>query len=250
VVTAGQFALTAAALRGEWWRLWTGHFVHYNIAHLITNAIAAVVPLALVEERARRRLLLTVPIIAPALSLVLLAFARFDEYRGASGLALALWVGVALTLARAGGPPYQAAGVSPTGGPAVRDAKGASVAKAAARNRRTGYALLVLAAAKLAAEAAGAGHVWHPVAALPLAHLGGSLAGVFAAILAHVTSRTGRATRSWNRPAMGRPKRAPHARSEFTAPERTSDPPSCHRSPSRMPSPVPFLRAPEPRCAR
>jgi membrane associated rhomboid family serine protease len=170
VVTAGQLALTAAALRGEWWRLWTGHFVHYDIAHLTTNAIAALVPLALVQWPARRRLLLTIPIIAPALSLLLLAFARFDEYRGASGLALALWVGVALTLARSGEP-------------AVWATRGASAVRAAARDRRTGHALLFLVAAKLAMEAAGTGHVWRGVAALPLAHLGGSLAGVFAAIL-------------------------------------------------------------------
>ncbi len=199
-MTAGQFALTAAALHGEWWRLWTGHFVHYDIAHLITNAIAAVVPLALVERPARRRLLLTIPIIAPALSLGLLAFARFDEYRGASGLALALWVGAALTLARSGEPAFW-------------DTRGASVVRAAARDRRTGYALLVLVAAKLAMEAKGTGHVWHGVAALPLAHLAGSLAGVFAPILAHVTSRNRPANAVVEWPATGRPKRAPHARS-------------------------------------
>jgi membrane associated rhomboid family serine protease len=201
VVTAGQFALTAAALRGEWWRLWTGHFVHYDIAHLTTNAIAALGPLALVEWPSRRRLLLTIPIIAPALSLLLLAFARFDEYRGASGLALALWVGAALTLARAGGP-------------AVWDTREASVVRATARDRQTGYALLFIVAAKLAAEAAGAGHVWHGVAALPLAHVAGSLAGVFAATLSTSPRGTSRATRTRNRSAMGRPKRAPHARGE------------------------------------
>ena len=168
VMTAGDFALTAAALHGEWWRLWTGHLVHYDLGHLITNAVAIAVPLALVDMRERRRLLLAMPIIAPALSVLLLACARFDEYRGASGLALAVWAGAGLTLARSG----------------------------ADRDRGTGYALLVIAVAKLAAEAAGTGHVWNAVAALPLAHMAGFLAGLLVAN------------------GVRRPRRAPHTRSE------------------------------------
>ena len=167
-MTAGEFALTAAALRGEWWRLWTGHLVHYDLAHLITNAVAIAVPLALVNLRERWRLLLAMPIIAPALSVLLLACAHFDEYRGASGLAMAVWTGAGLILSRSG----------------------------AARDRRTGYALLVIAAAKLVSEAAGTGHVWNAVAALPLAHIAGSLAGILVAS------------------GVRRPSRAPHMRSE------------------------------------
>ena len=83
---------------------------------------------------------------------MLLAAAHFDEYRGASGLALAIWVASALSLLGAASP----------------------------RDRKTGAALLVLAIAKLAAEMVGAGHVWEGVAPLPLAHVAGSFAGLIA----------------------------------------------------------------------
>jgi rhomboid family GlyGly-CTERM serine protease len=149
-VSTDLFALTAAASRGELWRLWTGHLVHYDIAHVVTNAIAIAVPLALVDRRNRRAILLSLILIAPAISLVLLAGAHFDEYRGASGLALAVWVASALSLLRARN----------------------------ARDRCTGGALLVIAAAKLLAEMAGVGHVWERVAPLPLAHVAGAIAGM------------------------------------------------------------------------
>ena len=149
-MSAAQFALTAAAGRGEVWRLWTGHLVHYDAAHLITNAIAVAVPLALADLRSRRAILLAMTLIAPAISIVLLAAARFDEYRGASGLALAIWVASALSLLQTASP----------------------------RDRMTGAALLVIAVAKLAAEMFGAGHVWESVAPLPLAHVAGAIAGV------------------------------------------------------------------------
>jgi rhomboid family GlyGly-CTERM serine protease len=151
VVNAAQFALTATA-RGEVWRLWTGHLVHYDVAHLVTNAIAIAVPLSLVDRRSRRAILLAMTLIAPAISVVLLAGAHFDEYRGASGLALAVWVTSALSL----------------------------LGTHSARDRKTGAALLVLVVAKLAAEMAGLGHVWEGVAPLPLAHVAGSIAGLIA----------------------------------------------------------------------
>jgi rhomboid family GlyGly-CTERM serine protease len=152
VMSAAQFALTAAAGHGEIWRLWTGHLVHYDVAHLVTNAIAIAVPLALVDSLIRRRIVLAATIIAPAISIVLLAASHFDEYRGASGLALAVWTAAALSL---------------LGATSLRD-------------RRTGAALLVLGVAKLAAEVVGAGHLWEGVAPLPLAHVAGSIAGLIA----------------------------------------------------------------------
>jgi rhomboid family GlyGly-CTERM serine protease len=152
VVSAELFALTTAAARGEVWRFWTGHLVHYDVAHLVTNAIGIGVPLVLVDRRSRRAILLALTLIAPAISVVLLAVAHFNEYRGASGLALAVWVASALSLLGA----------------------------QAARDRRTGAALLVLAVAKLTAEMAGGGHVWESISPLPSAHLAGSIAGVIA----------------------------------------------------------------------
>lgn len=145
-----QFALTAAAAHGQVWRLWTGHLVHYDFAHLITNAIAVAGPLALVNGRVRREILLAMTVVAPAISIVLLGAARFDEYRGASGLALAIWIASALSL----------------------------LGSAFSRDRKTGAALLGLSVAKLAAEMVGAGHVWEGVAPLPLAHIAGAIAGV------------------------------------------------------------------------
>ena len=172
-MTAEQLSLTSAALRGEWWRLWTGHLVHYDFAHLITNAVAVAVPLSLVPGIARRRLILAVPIIAPALSLVLLTCARFDQYRGASGVAMALWSGAALTLSRAG----------------------------AECDRRTGHALLVIVMAKLAAEAAGGGHLWSTVAPLPLAHEAGFVIGALVAItMAMRTLPAPLVPRGWSAP--------------------------------------------------
>jgi rhomboid family GlyGly-CTERM serine protease len=152
VVSAELFALTPAAAHGEIWRLWTGHLVHYDFRHFLTNAIAVVVPLALLESRSRRSILLSMTFLAPMISLALLGGAHFDEYRGASALALTVWVASALTLLRA----------------------------QSASDRHTGAALITLAIGKLAFETAGAGHLWTEVAPLPLAHVAGAIAGVIA----------------------------------------------------------------------
>jgi rhomboid family GlyGly-CTERM serine protease len=151
-MNAGLFALTPAATHGEVWRLWSGHLVHYDFRHLMTNAIAIVVPIALIDRRSRGSILLSMTILAPMISLALLNGARFDEYRGASAVALAVWVASALILLR---------GQSPS-------------------DRHTGAALIALAIGKLVFETAGAGHLWSEVAPLPLAHIAGAIAGVIA----------------------------------------------------------------------
>ena len=211
MVTAEQLSLTSAALRGEWWRLWTGHLVHYELRHLITNVVAVVVPLALVDRPTRRRLLLAIPIVAPALSVLLLTCARFDEYRGGSGLAMALWVSAALILARQSAPSGAAAASSADGRAAGALDLAAEAARTAARDRRTGCALLVIVAVKLASEAAGTGHLWHGVAALPLAHFGGALFGLLTAIVVTGAGPMLR-TNDPERAAIGAPEAsAPHA---------------------------------------
>jgi rhomboid family GlyGly-CTERM serine protease len=149
-MNAELFALTPHAAHGEVWRLWTGHLVHYDLRHLLTNAIAIAIPLALADRGSRRSILLSITLLAPAISLVLLACAHFDEYRGASALALAIWVASALSLLRA----------------------------QTASDRHTGAALITLAIGKLAFETAGAGHLWTEVAPLPLAHAAGAVAGM------------------------------------------------------------------------
>lgn len=153
-MSAELFALTPAAEHGEIWRLWTGHLVHYDFRHFLTNAIAVAVPIALIDRRSRRSILLSMTLLAPMISLALLAGAHFDEYRGASALALAVWVASALTLLRG----------------------------QSASDRHTGAALIALAIGKLAFETAGAGHLWTEVAPLPLAHIAGAIAGVAAFI--------------------------------------------------------------------
>jgi membrane associated rhomboid family serine protease len=92
------FALTHDVWRGQWWRLWTGHLVHYSAAHLLLNATALVPPLVLTP--ARRRMAIWSLIAAPLLSLLLLATSTFDEYRGASGLIVGIWLYVSVELWR------------------------------------------------------------------------------------------------------------------------------------------------------
>ncbi|MCM2249983.1 MAG: rhomboid family intramembrane serine protease [Geothrix sp.] len=83
-------ALTAEAWR-EPWRLWTGHLVHFGGTHALANAIALAVPWILATARDRRKLALATVFIPPLLSLLLLPSLAGAEYRGASGLACALW---------------------------------------------------------------------------------------------------------------------------------------------------------------
>jgi rhomboid family GlyGly-CTERM serine protease len=158
-MSAGPFALTPAAAHGEIWRLWTGHLVHYDFRHFLTNAIAITVPIALIDRRSRRSILLSMTLLAPMISLALLMGTHFDEYRGASALALAVWVASALTLLRA----------------------------QSASDRHTGAALIALAIGKLAFETAGAGHLWTEVPPSPIAHVAGAIAGVIAFVTGTLT---------------------------------------------------------------
>lgn len=90
--------LTAEALR-EPWRLWTGHLIHFGWEHALANALALAVPAILVRRQDRGRLLLAALVLAPLLSLALLPCLGGGQYRGASGLACALWAWVGLRLA-------------------------------------------------------------------------------------------------------------------------------------------------------
>lgn len=85
------FALTADALRGEVWRLWTGHLAHYSLQHFLLNVVAALPPLLLLEARDRWRALLWAGVAAPAVSGVILMTSFGSEYRGMSGLVVGLW---------------------------------------------------------------------------------------------------------------------------------------------------------------
>ncbi len=86
------FAFTADGMRrGELWRLWTGHFVHYGSAHLWGDLLAFAVWAALVEGESRRALVATLLVGAPLLLVALqLACPALGEYRGLSGIDTAL----------------------------------------------------------------------------------------------------------------------------------------------------------------
>ena len=85
---------------GEWWRLWTGHFVHYSLRHALLDAAAVLLLGSIAENRLGRRFIALVLLFAaPLLSLAMLwIFPDVLEYRGASGLATVLGslAGVAL----------------------------------------------------------------------------------------------------------------------------------------------------------
>lgn len=81
---------------GQWWRLWTGQFCHWSPLHLTGN-LAAIGAIALITGRGIWRWLCTLPLLAPLLSLFLLASApALSHYRGLSGLVGVLVVGAML----------------------------------------------------------------------------------------------------------------------------------------------------------
>lgn len=83
----------SAVLRGEVWRLVTGHFSHWSPSHLGFDLFAFVV-LGAICERGDRRLFATVMMATTlAVSLFLLAFrADVETYRGLSAIDSALWM--------------------------------------------------------------------------------------------------------------------------------------------------------------
>lgn len=143
----------SAVADGEWWRVVTGHFVHYSWAHLANNLLA-VVPVAwLVETRYPRDGLPLVLGASVVIGIALLIGAPgVTEFRGASGVAWALLGYVAL--------------------------RGLHEHR---RWRLVCLLALVLLSAKLAAEAAGWQlRDWHHegFASVWLSHVAGAAAGV------------------------------------------------------------------------
>ena len=93
-----EVSLTAAALEGEPWRLWTGHLAHWGTGHLTANVVAMLPPLLLLRRGESLRIALLLFLAAPLLSLAILG-AGFDPYRGASGLVIGFWCAAAMMLA-------------------------------------------------------------------------------------------------------------------------------------------------------
>lgn len=126
--------------------LWTCHFLHWGWQHALLNAVAAVPPI--VTMRRHKSALLLLPFLFAAAPFIALAVrAGFaGEYRGASGLVVAMWVFAGVLL----------------------------------RNR----VLLVIIVAKLTAEAFGVLPSQDAFATVSIAHYAGAVAGLVGAIVA------------------------------------------------------------------
>ena len=123
--------------------LWTCHFLHWGWQHAVLNAVAAVPPIVAMP-RSRRWLFL--PFLVAAAPFIALAVrAGFaGEYRGASGLVVAMWVFAGVLL----------------------------------RHR----VLLIVIAAKLAAEALGLLPSHDAFTTVTIAHYAGAVAGLVVGI--------------------------------------------------------------------
>ncbi len=155
----------AAGACSEPWRLWTCHAVHFGLWNALLNLGALAVPFVLAPARLRGRMALVLLLVAPVLSLAILASLEGGAYRGASGLACSAWAmaGIALAWDRA--------------------------------TRWEGVGLLALLAVKILAETYGkaimpGGAGW---VSLPAAHRWGAALGALAFPLLRV-GRTVRAT--------------------------------------------------------
>lgn len=86
-----------AILRGELWRLWSGHAVHFSFAHLAWN-LAVLVPAGVWMERLAPLLLRLFLALAPAFiaAVLLVAEPQLARYGGLSALATGLVVLLAL----------------------------------------------------------------------------------------------------------------------------------------------------------
>lgn len=108
VVPAGLSWLTPAAtdlllydrsaiLQGEWWRLWTGHWVHFTLSHLAWNAGVLLGAGTWLERVQPGSLLRYILLAAPLMSIVfLIGEPAMHRYGGLSGLVTGVVVLLAL----------------------------------------------------------------------------------------------------------------------------------------------------------
>jgi rhomboid family GlyGly-CTERM serine protease len=149
-----------ALLHGEWWRLWTGHWVHFSVSHLAWNLAVLLAAGAWLEHLQPGRLLRYLLVAAPVLSgIFLIGEPAMQVYGGLSGLATGVVVLLAL-------------------GQFVRDG----------RNRAWWGAALALLALKLGFDATHATPLFSrfgttAVRSSALAHAGGAVTAVVAVFL-------------------------------------------------------------------
>src|SRR5262245_3930972 len=90
-----------AVTSGEWWRVATGHFVHWNAEHLTWDLLVFVVVGAIYEKRSRVRFAITL-----SLATLLISAAAWwllpqvESYRGLSGLDTAIFALLAVSAFR------------------------------------------------------------------------------------------------------------------------------------------------------
>lgn len=88
----------AAILSGAWWRLATGHWVHFSASHAAWNLLVLIGAGTWLERARPGALLRYTPSAALAIGLGLLCFTpTMDNYGGLSGLAVGVVVLLALT---------------------------------------------------------------------------------------------------------------------------------------------------------
>jgi len=179
-----DLAYTAVGIEnGQWWRLWTGHFVHYGSAHLWGDLLAFAVWAALVESESRRVLLGTLLCGAPLLSCAFwLACPELGEYRGLSSLDAALVI--ELIMLRGFALP-RAGAARPGLGPWLTRAVGSRALRA------VGWISLSLFGLKTAYEYAAGHALLAPdlgpgVRLLPSAHAFGGLLGLAVCLVAQL----------------------------------------------------------------
>lgn len=87
----------AAIARGELWRIFTAHAVHYSVPHLFNNMLALLPAVLLAETRYREDMMYVLVVSALAIGLtIFVCEPGMLRYAGASGIALGLITFVAL----------------------------------------------------------------------------------------------------------------------------------------------------------
>jgi rhomboid family GlyGly-CTERM serine protease len=216
----------AAVARGEVWRVVSGHWTHWSLAHLVWDVIPFAALGAMCEVLDRRRFGLGLVISSVLISLSVISLQpEIDVYRGLSGLDSALLVLLAVSLIRAPGP---------AGWP-IRIA---ALAVLAAFVGKIAFELLTGRALFVPDTAAG-------VVTVPLAHVVGAIVGLALALTGGQRGPSGvlsGARRSRRRSSAGLPaqpdsswgrhRRGPSARGAPLRASRTSAPCARPRRPS------------------
>jgi rhomboid family GlyGly-CTERM serine protease len=151
--------------QGQLWRLWSGHWLHFSLSHLLWDLLVVVLAAGWLEQLSRK-LLVAVVCLAPVLiSVALLLFCPdMTRYGGLSGLGISLLTALAITkLLRSAGLPW--------------------------------LVLLLALALKIAVEALDGGSLLGvfpngTIRNMPEAHAAGFLAGAMLAVLWRTRSKT------------------------------------------------------------